>query len=85
MDEQKTEELLFLFIPRLLISIYVIREAAKKVLLLMAGPLRGGGGVKGRQLRKKELFKKLNFFFILPFKNKNYFTLDSLSNMDISR
>ena len=44
MDEQKTEELLFLFIPRLLISIYVIREAAKKVLLLMAGPLRGGGG-----------------------------------------
>ena len=28
-----------------------VREAAKKVLLLMAGPLRGGG-VKGRPLRK---------------------------------
>ena len=31
------------------------REAAKK-LPLMAGPLRGGGGGKGRPLRKKERF-----------------------------
>ena len=34
----------------------------------MAGPLRGGGGVKGRP-----------FKILLPFKNKNYFTLDNLS------
>ena len=48
----------------------------------MAGPLRGGGGegggVKAGPLRKKELFLKL-FFILLPFKNKNYFTLDNLS------
>ena len=31
----------------------------------MAGPLRGGGGVKGRPLR----------MFFLPFNDKNYFTL----------
>ena len=35
----------------------------------MAGPLRGGGG-KGRAI---------NFYILLPFKNKNYFTLDNLS------
>ena len=44
----------------------------------MAGPLRGGGGGKGRAIIKKELFFKL-FFILLPFKNKNYFTLDNLS------
>ena len=37
------------------------REAAKKVLLLMAGPLRGGGrGVKARPLRKKNFY----FYFV---------------------
>ena len=41
----------------------------------MAWPLRGGGGVKARPLRKKETF----FFILLTFKNKNYFTLDNLS------
>ena len=30
-----------------------VREAAKKVLLLMAGPLRGGGGVKGLAIKEK--------------------------------
>ena len=44
----------------------------------MAGPLRGGGAKAG-PLRKKELFLKLFFFILLPFKNKNYFTLDNLS------
>ena len=37
-----------------------VREAPKKVLLLMAGPLRGGGGRAG-PLREKEIF--LTFFF----------------------
>ena len=34
----------------------VFREAAKKVLLLMAVPLRGGGEVKGRTIKKKRTF-----------------------------
>ena len=42
----------------------------------MAGPLRGGGGVKAGPLRKKITFFKPFFFILLPFKNKNYFTLD---------
>ena len=42
-------------------------EAAKKVLLLMAGPLRGGGG-KGRTLKEKRAFFELLFlFFLLSF------------------
>ena len=34
-----------------------LREAAKKDLLLMAGPLRGGGGggVKGRAIKEKRV------------------------------
>ena len=53
-----------------------VREAAKKVLLLMAGPLRGGRG-KGPANKKKNLF--FTFFKKnLPFKNKNYLTLDNL-------
>ena len=55
-----------------------IREATKKNPPLMVGPLRGGRGVKAGPLRKKELFLKL-FFYLLPFKNKNYITLDNLS------
>ena len=51
-------------------------DAKKKVPPLVAGPLRGG--VKAGPLRKKELFFK-PFFILLPFKNKNYFTLDNLS------
>ena len=35
-------------------------------------------GVKGGPLSKKELLK-LFFYILLPFKNKNYFTLDNLS------
>ena len=50
----------------------------KKVHPLVARPLRGAGG-KGRAIKEKRTFF-LNFFFILlPFKNKNYFTLDNLS------
>ena len=41
-------------------------------------PLRGGGRVKGRPLLKK-LFFGTFFCILLPFKNKNYFTLDNLS------
>ena len=37
-----------------------IREAAKKIPPLMAGPLRGGGG-KGRAIKEKNFF--WNFFF----------------------
>ena len=46
----------------------------------MAGPLRGGGGGgKGRATKEKITFVKTFFFILLPFKNKNYFTLDNLS------
>ena len=42
----------------------------------MARPLRvEGGGGKGRAIKEKRFF----FFILLPFKNKNYFTLDNLS------
>jgi len=34
----------------------MVREAAKKVLFLVAGPLRGGGGYTGVPLRKKNFF-----------------------------
>ena len=39
-------------------------QKKKKVPLLVAGPLRGGGGVKAGPLRKKELFLKLFFYFV---------------------
>ena len=39
------------------------REAAKKVLLLMFWPLRGGGGGKGRAIKEKRAFLKLLFLF----------------------
>ena len=37
----------------------MVREAAKKVLILMDGPLRGGWGLRAGPLRKKELFWNL--------------------------
>ena len=37
----------------------------------MAGPLRGGGGVKGRPLRKKKLFSELFFKFYCQKNTKN--------------
>ena len=57
----------------------VPKGSRKKNPPLMAGPLRGGGGVRAGPLRKKELFLKRFFLILLPFKNKNYFTLDNLS------
>ena len=46
----------------------------------MARPLRGGGGGgKGRAIKEKRTFFETFFFILLPFKNKNYFTLDNLS------
>ena len=45
----------------------------------MARPLRGGGG-KGRAIKEKRTCFETLFFILLPFKNKNYFTLDNLSN-----
>jgi len=50
----------------------------------MEGPVslaikRGGGGGKGRANKEKRTFFKTFFFILLPFKNKNYFTLDNLS------
>ena len=51
----------------------------------MARPLRGGGGLKGQPLRKKELLFEF-FFILLPFKIKNYLTLNNFNqNMDILR
>ena len=47
----------------------------------MAGPLRVWGGGKGQAIKEK-----INFYSILlPFKNKNYSTLDNFRNRDISR
>ena len=51
----------------------------KKVPPLVAGPLRGGEGDKGRATKEKRTFFKTFFFILLPFKDKNYFTLDNLS------
>ena len=45
----------------------------------MTGPLRGGRGGKGRAIKEKGTFFETFFFTLLPFKNKNYFTLDNLS------
>ena len=57
-----------------------LRKVAKKVLLLIAVRGEGGRGVKSRPL-ENFFFFFLNFFFeiLLPFKNKNHFTLDNLS------
>ena len=43
----------------------------------MAGPLREGGG-EGRAMKEKKTFFETCFFILLPFKKKNYFTLDNL-------
>ena len=43
----------------------------------MAGPLRGGG--KGPDIKEKITLLKTLFEILLPFKNKNNFTLDNLS------
>ena len=37
---------------------HAVREAAKKVLLLMAGPLRGGGGKGQGHLGKKSFLER---------------------------
>ena len=50
----------------LLFSRILFREATKKVLLLMAGPLKKGGGGKGPAIKEKITFLKIS----LPFKNK---------------
>ena len=41
-----------------------LREAAKKIPPLMAGPLRGGGLGKGRAIKEKELFLNRFFYFV---------------------
>ena len=49
---------------------FLVREAAKKVLLLMAGPLRGGGDGKKPAIKKKITFFLLFKKILMPFKNK---------------
>ena len=44
----------------------------------MAGPLRGGGD-KGPANKEKITFLWNFFYILMPFKNKNYITLDNLS------
>ena len=53
-----------------------LREAAKKFSSLNGRAIKRGGGGKGPAIKEKRTFKKKN---LLPFKNKNYFTLDNLS------
>ena len=43
----------------------LVREAAKKVIFLMAVLLRGEGGIKGLPLRKKRTFFCGFFFYLL--------------------
>ena len=52
------------------------KGSRKKNPPLLARPLKGGG-VKGRAIKEKRIF----FFFFLPFKNKNDFTLDNYSEI----
>ena len=52
------------------------REAAKKVLFLMAGPLRGGGG--GRAVKEKNTF----FGTFLKFANKRYLLKTTFQNIN---
>ena len=59
--------------------VYQGSRKKKKVPPLVAGPLRGGEGGKGRATKEKRTFFETFFFILLPFKNKNYFTLDNLS------
>ena len=49
----------------------LVREAAKKVIFLMAGPLRGGGG-KWPAIKAKITFLKTFFKILLPFKEKTF-------------
>jgi len=58
----------------------LIREAAKTSSshngrAIRRGPLKR---VNGRAIKEKRTFFE-TFFFLLPFENKNYFTLDNLS------
>ena len=61
--------------PGLLKSRALIKEATKKVIFLMAVPLRGGG-VKALPLRKKSVFGELFCFALLLFKDKNILQMD---------
>jgi hypothetical protein len=62
-------------------SLYIIilnclplgKPQKKKVHPLVAEPLRGGGGGKGRAIKEKRSFFKTFFFNLLPFKNKNFY------------
>ena len=51
----------------------------KKVIFLMAVPLRGGGGRSKDLAIKKTYFFIFFFIILLPFEYKIYFTLDNLS------
>ena len=55
------------------------KESRKKALLLMAGPLRGGGGVKGLTIKEKITFFKTFYRYSdlngLIIKNKLIFKL----------
>ena len=42
-----------------ILAVKFLREAARKGLPLVVRPLRGGGGVKAGQLRKKNFFEAL--------------------------
>ena len=54
---------------------HTIRETAKKVLLLIAWPLRGGGG------RAIKIFF-LHFFILLLFANKRYLLKTTYQNIN---
>ena len=62
-----------------LCCIVLIREAAKKKVLATKSRATKRGGGKGRAIKEKRTVFETFFFMLLPFKNRNYFTLDNLS------
>ena len=56
-----------------------LREAAKKSSSTSGRATKRGGGGKGRAIKEKIPFFETFFFILLPFKNKNYITLDNLT------
>ena len=60
-------------------NVELTKGSRKKKSSFLSGRATKRGGGKGRATKEKRTFFKTFFFILLPFKNKNYFTLDNLS------